>query len=360
MFLKTIKQQDVFHTSIPARPMGKYAHVITLRETNSFSLFQTDQELNFARVSLGRDDQGEAAPIISRVVLFKRKQTTPERLTGRELLRRYHLIREEEQEGEKDETLRYCEYNSEKFCKHCPDCIYYGFAIGQEGSERSKVLVDSAFSLTNFDESHQSMTFNAPYEHGTMSQNGSTKSSFGEQDHVLPQVFFPSVVTIHDPTEAGFIYVLNNLLRTRRYGAQTTRTGALENHVIAIIFTDGEIFSNLKLTQTLSDLLKDKDGQVAKGPYQASLLREKLETVLPSLLKEDFVTPHLVLSGETLKALLAEVTELVTNEQSLLQVLRQAHEECEAYSIAHGAGAGAARRATQEANKKNRAARGAK
>src|SRR5579864_577401 len=55
MLLQTIKEQDVFHTHIPARPMGKYAHIVTLRETNSFSLFQTDGELNFARVSVGRD-----------------------------------------------------------------------------------------------------------------------------------------------------------------------------------------------------------------------------------------------------------------------------------------------------------------
>lgn len=265
MFLQTIAQQEVFHTDIPARPMGKYAHIVVLRETNSFSLFQTDQELNFARVSIGRDDKGEESPVVSRVVLFKRKQIAPERLTGRELLRRYNLI--SEKEG--DDALRYCEYNSERFCKYCPDCIYYGFAIGQEGSERSKVMVDSAFSLSNFDESHQAMTFNAPYEHGTMSQNGATRSSFGEQDHVLPQIFFPSIVTIHDPTEAGFVYVLNNLLRTKRYGAQTTRTGALENHLVAVIFTDGEIFSNLKLTQALYDLLKNEDGQVKKGPYQA-------------------------------------------------------------------------------------------
>ena len=94
MFLQTIKQQDVFHVTIPARPMGKYAHIVTLRETNSFSLFQTDGELNFARVSIGRDDKGEESQIVSRIVLFKRKQTTPERLTGRELLRRYNLISE--------------------------------------------------------------------------------------------------------------------------------------------------------------------------------------------------------------------------------------------------------------------------
>src|SRR5256885_6718916 len=148
MFLQTIKKQDVFHTAIPARPMGKYAHFVLLRETHSFPLFQTDQELNFARVSAGRAGGDTEAPPISRIVLFKRKQTTPERLTGRELLRRYKLISETQDES----TLRYCEYNSERFCKHCPDCIYYGFAIGQEGSERSKIMVDSAFSLSHFDE----------------------------------------------------------------------------------------------------------------------------------------------------------------------------------------------------------------
>jgi CRISPR-associated protein Csc2 len=81
MFLQTIKRQDVFHTAIPPIPMGKYAHFVLLRETNSFPLFQTDQELNFARVSAGRDDDGKISAIISRVVVFKRKQTTPERLT---------------------------------------------------------------------------------------------------------------------------------------------------------------------------------------------------------------------------------------------------------------------------------------
>ena len=60
MFLQTIKKQDVFHTSIPAVPMGKYVHLVVLRETNSFPLFQTDQELNFARVSAGRNENGFA------------------------------------------------------------------------------------------------------------------------------------------------------------------------------------------------------------------------------------------------------------------------------------------------------------
>lgn len=326
MFLHTIEKQDVFHSSIPLIPNGKYVHFVVLRETSSFPLFQTDQELNFARVTAGR----EGDHTISRVVIFKRKQTTPERLTGRELLRRYGLTSDEES----GDAARYCEYNSENFCKHCPDCIYYGFAIGQEGSERSKVLVDSAFSLSDYDESHQSMTFNAPYEHGTMSKNGSTKSSFGEQDHVLPQVFFPSIITLRDPTEAAFIYVLNNILRTKRYGAQTTRTGSVENHLVAIAFTDGEICSNLKLTQTLYDALhKDETDSVKKGPYQSSALVREVTSILPSLLKEDRVTTHLLVDGENLSTLVEEVGELVTHEESLMRVLQQAYAECEDYAV---------------------------
>jgi len=329
MFLHTIEKQDVFHSSIPLIPQGKYVHFVVLRETSSFPLFQTDQELNFARVSAGRTENDKSEATISRVVLFKRKQTTPERLTGRELLRRYGLTSDEES----GDTARYCEYNSEHFCKHCPDCIYYGFAIGQEGSERSKVMVDSAFSLSDYDESHQSMTFNAPYEHGTMSKNGATKSSFGEQDHVLPQVFFPAIITLRDPTEAAFIYVLNNILRTKRYGAQTTRTGSVENHLVAIAFTDGEICSNLKLTQTLYDTLeKDEEGQTKKGPYRSNALVKDMASALPSLLKEDRVTTHLLVDGENLSALMEEVSELVTHEESLVRVLQHAYAESEEYA----------------------------
>jgi CRISPR-associated protein Csc2 len=332
MFLQTINTDKLFHESIPPLPMGRYVHFVVLRETHSFALFQTDQELNFARVSAGRTANSD---IISRIVMFKRKQTTPERLTGRELLRLYRLVSEN-----KEETGNYCEYNSMDFCKHCPDCIYYGFAIGQEGSERSKIMVDSAFSLSNYDESHEAMTFNAPYEHGTMSMGGETRHSFGEQDHVLPQVFFPSVITVRDPTEAEFIYVFNNILRTKRYGAQTTRTGTLENHIAAVIFTDGEIFSNLKLTQTLYDMLeKDGEGHVIKGPYQVAELVRNIDRILPALLLDDHVTTHLSLTGDNLDALFKEVNALVTSEATLVEVLQLAYAESQEYYTRYGAGA---------------------
>jgi CRISPR-associated protein Csc2 len=182
-------RQDLFFDAIPQLPMGRYVHFILLRETESFPIFQTDGTLNVIRVQAGIADRTP----ISRLVMFKRKQSSPERLEGRELLHYYGLISDEDGE-------RHCEYNSADFCKSCPDCIHYGFAIGEAGAEKSKVYTDSAFSVTPYEESHRPFSFNALYEHGTMTQRGVTRANFGEQDHVVPQVFFPTVVTLRDPT----------------------------------------------------------------------------------------------------------------------------------------------------------------
>jgi CRISPR-associated protein Csc2 len=320
MFLHSLESIDVFQQAIPKLPMGKYAHVIMLRETNSFALFQTDGELNISRVSLGRKAENQS--LTTRIVLFKRKQSTPERLTGRELLRRYGLV----------ET---CKYNTAEFCKRCPDCIYYGFAIGNEGSERSKVLVDSAFSITGYDMSHQQFTFNAPSENGTMSEDGKMRTALGEQDYVLPQVYFPSVVTIKDPTEAEFIYVMNNILRTRRYGAQNTRTGTVENIITGIVFADGEIFSNLELTQAIYDHLPSE--QRAKTPLLRDAVRGAMESVVPELLGEDGVVFH-SFAGERLETILRETLQVTSDEARLREVLTQANAEANRYAIEHGVG----------------------
>lgn len=319
MFLQTLDTLDVFHQDLPKYPMGKYAHIVLVRETGSFALFQTDGELNSSRVSLGREKQ-EAG---TRIVLFKRKQSTPERLTGRELLRRYGLV----------ET---CKYNSVDFCKRCPDCIYYGFAIGDQGSERSKVVTDSAFSITSYDTSHMQFTFNAPSENGTMSEDGKMRTALGEQDYVLPQVYFPSVVTMKDPTEAEFIYVLNNIMRTKRYGAQNTRTGTVENHITGVIFADGEIFSNLQLTQAIYDALTPE--QRLKTPLLESAVIGAANRVVPELLSEDGVVAQLY-AGEKLHALLQEVRQITSDEARLKAVLTQANAEANRYAQTHGVGA---------------------
>lgn len=320
------KYKAHFQSSIPRIPEAKYAHIVVLRETDSYAVFKTDGELNVARVRAGLK---APSSVISRLVLFKRKQTTPERLTGRELLRRYgiHDSIKAQYKSMKDKELGDCAYN-ENPCGGCPDCVIYGYAIGDSGSEKSKVFIDSAYAIPAYEESHGTFTLNAPYEDGTMTRGTDTTNRFSEQDHVLPEVPFPSVVTLRDPSPNSFLYVLNNLYRTKRYGAQTTRTGQVRNKIVAVIFADGEIFSNLRLTQKLHDLLGD-----ARLPYDPDVLKSKTEEAISSLLKEDGVLYELVI-GEPLAALQNEAEAILSDETAFKAWLNELSQETLTYAEA--------------------------
>jgi CRISPR-associated protein Csc2 len=322
--LKSIDSK-FFHVEIPYKPMGKYAHFLTLRVTESYPLFQTDGELNKARVRSGIEN----ANPISRLAMFKRKQSTPERLVGRELLRNYGFMNAED-----------CEYNV-KFAMNNPDCIIYGFAIGDSGSEKSKVVVDTAFSVTAFDESHETFTLNAPYENGTMASKGEAGSKPGEitsrinqQDHIRPQVFFPSIVTLKDPTEAGFLYVFNNILRTRHYGAQTTRTGRVRNELVGVVFADGEITSNLRWTQAIYDLMKSNDILLSPDPLDENDVITAATTAIQTLMAEEFIV-HTDLIGNDFQPLLQEVKTLTGQETGIRSLLQKADDEAKAYAEKH-------------------------
>ncbi|MGB3205990.1 MAG: type I-D CRISPR-associated protein Cas7/Csc2 [Crinalium sp.] len=304
-----------FHADIPAKPMGKYAHFITIRVTESYPLFQTDGELNKARVSAGIENKGA----ISRLAMFKRKQSTPERLTGRELLRNYQI-------GDWEK----CDYNVD-FSKTTPDCILYGFAIGDAGSEKSKVVVDTAYSITPFDDSHLNFTLNAPFENGTMSRNGEVTSRINSQDHILPQVFFPSIITLKDPTEAGFLYVFNNILRTSRYGAQTTRTGTIRNELVGIIFADGEIVSNLRWTQKIYDILTKEKQINLPDPLDENHVLSAAEQAINELMIKEYIC-HTDFIGDSFKPLLNEVQSITSNADQLKAMLTQANTESTAYA----------------------------
>ncbi len=322
--LKTLDSK-FFHNEIPYKPMGKYAHFLTVRITESYPLFQTDGELNKARVRAGIVN----AQPVRRLSMFKRKQSTPERLVGRELLRNYGFM-----------TAEDCEYNV-KFAMDNPDCIIYGFAIGDSGSEKSKVVVDTAFSITPFDKSHETFTLNAPFENGTMASKGEGGGKLGEitnrinqQDHIRPQVFFPSIVTLKDPTEAGFLYVFNNILRTRHYGAQTTRTGRVRNELIGVVFADGEIVSNLRWTQAIYDLMKDGGHLDIPDPLNEDDVVQAAKDAIANLMSDEFIV-HTDFIGDDFQSVLDEVKSLTGTEKGIKSILEAADAEAKTYASKH-------------------------
>jgi len=321
--LNTLKPE--FQTAFPRLASGKYVHFLMVRHSQSFPVFQTDGVLNTARTQAGIDTKDA----ISRLVMFKRKQITPERLGGRELLRSLELTSADVANKDK-----FCEYNGENSCKKCPDCIIYGFAIGDSGSERSKVYSDSAFSLSPYEQSHRSFTFNAPFEGGTMSEQGVMRSAINELDHILPEVTFPTVETLRDPTFEGFLYVLGNLMRTRRYGAQESRTGTMANHIIGIVLCDGEIFSNLHFTQALYDVLKpDINAPIAD-------IITKATEVTTNLLNQEPIRKTQVITGSQLTDLLGEVAAIYQDETRLRDTLINLYQQTKTYAETYGAIAG--------------------
>lgn len=333
---------NFFPASVPQRPMGHYAHIVLLRETDSYALFQTDGELNTARVQAGIT----ATQLITRITMFKRKQTTPERLIGRELLRRYGLVSADAATEGKDRKidergvaidgagLPICDYNVD-FCKQCPDCVSYGFAIGDAGSEKSKVYSDTAYSLSAFDSSHEAFTLNAPYEGGTMSRKGEVTSRINEQDHVRPQTFFPAVITTRDLTAPLFLYVLGNVLRTRRYGAQTTRTGTMTNHLLGVVLTDGEIFSNLHFTQHLYDQVASAPDFDPSQPIDGAVALTSARRLLPDLVAADQVAVRQLLMGDDLTRFLDELGGRTRDEAGMGAILQAALRDSMAYHAAY-------------------------
>ena len=123
---------------------------------------------------------------------------------------------------------------------------------------------------------------------------------------------------------------MNNLQRTKRYGDQTTRTGQVRNTVVAIIFADGEIFSNLRLTQKIYDIIGD-----VLPPYETNSLKSATEQAVNELIQKDGVFYELI-SKEALVSLQNEAQSILGNEENFKQWMNLLTEDTLNYAKAAG------------------------
>jgi Flp pilus assembly protein protease CpaA len=155
-----------------------------------------------------------------------------------------------------------------------------------------------------------------------------------QQDHIRPQFFFHSIVTLKDPTEASFLYVFNNILRTRHYGAQTTRTGRVRNELVGVIFADGEITSNLRWTQAIYDQMKANNTLKSPDPLDEDDVITSAKSAIENLMNDEFIV-HTDLIGDAFIPLVNEVKNLTNNEAGIKSLLQQANDEAKAYAKKH-------------------------
>ena len=305
-------------------PQSRYLTLIVLRKAESEMIFRTEG----SGEGLSRDSVHaglEARDIISRVTISKRKQTAVERRTGRELLRQHNLLSYAMDKGKRTESAEnICALNRNKPCGICADCMIYGYAVGGGGAQKSRVITDDAFSILSYQTVTAKRTFNALYDNNTMRDpvTGEASSSIQEDEYVKPEALFIDMQTLKDLTAIEIRYVIANVLRSRRYGAISSRLGKMRNRLVGAIFSDCELFSNLELTQHVYDRIGPNGRQF---PLDEKQVKSEVVAAVADLTRE--VIGNLQpLSDMELDTLINEVQQTFvspTSVKSLLQAITE-------------------------------------
>lgn len=351
MTLASLQKYDhLFVSNIPHTPTARYASVILLRETKSYAIFTTEggqqQDVEQTQAGLTGDK------LLSRLVMFKRKQVAPERRTGKALLRQYGVFpygilsskgkepsvvfgAEElaqaalKGKGADNKFAAYEDcYLTAKLCSHCPDCLIYGYAaIEGEGARKARLMTDTCFTIRPYEIIQKQVKFNV------IDEAEHTSSTITEYDYTIPGVFLPSVETTIDLTAGEFTYVLGNMLRTTRYGKESSRQGYLRNHVLAIAFSDVELFANLELTQAFYDaFVNDETIDLSSNALTLPHFQKHASKVMQQLTTQMAGRLTLV-AGPELEAVLQDVRALNQDEIRLAAFLKELHTKSASFVI---------------------------
>ena len=292
-------------------PYGRYVSLLLIRKTESETIFRTEGsgEGLVKEIVMSGIDEEKAVPM-RRVVISKRKQTAVERRTGRELLREHDLLKM----VTVNKQQQPCALNTNAPCGKCIDCMVYGYAVGGGGAQKSRVMTDDAYSLGSVAQVTGKRTFNATFDNGTMRNpiTNTPSTSINEDEYVLPETHFLDIETLKDVTIGELQYVIGNVLRSSRYGAMSSRLGRVRNTLVALIFSDTEIFSNLELTQQVYDLLKGEQEELS-FPLSDKKVKAEVESATNKLLTRVVGRLPIVLRGEMLQRVVDETTALYRN-----------------------------------------------
>lgn len=185
-------------------------------------------------------------------------------------------------------------------------------------------MTDSCFSIRPYPLIQKLVKFNV------IDEQAQTSGTITEYDYAQPEVILPSVLTTVDLTKDEFAYVLGNVVRTTRYGKESSRQGFMRNHVVAIAFSDVELFANLEFTQALYDALTSqtdsKDGSsLAPTNLEEGLSLDDVKKRVPYVLEK--LTQGIYgrigwVQGDVLRNILSEIQALYSDEGRLYTFLR--------------------------------------
>jgi CRISPR-associated protein Csc2 len=100
---------------------------------------------------------------------------------------------------------------------------------------------------------------------------------------------------------------------------------------VAIVLCDGEIMSNLALTQRLYDVLKGQGVLAPPDPIDPVVAVSAVQQLLPQMVAEDGVAVTQLLIGDSLTALLHDLAAETASESGMRALLEAAFESSKTY-----------------------------
>jgi CRISPR-associated protein Csc2 len=144
-------------------------------------------------------------------------------------------------------------------------------------------------------------------------------TGLGADEYVKPESFFVEIETLKDITADELRYVLGSILRTKRYGAISSRIGKVKNMLCGVAFSNCELFSNLELTQAVYDALKG-DNEELEFPLETEQVVEAVRQSSRSL-SGRVMGQVKWLTGDEITALQEELIALYSDEEAIAAML---------------------------------------
>ena len=248
-----------------------------------------------------------------------RKFKSKEKLMGLKLCRAFKVIDPD------------YEYNSVRSIAYLanPNSVIFGDSVVEGGDAGqamlpSRVLYSSSYSIRSRSDITKQLTHNSLSEAGTMWDRikGENRTSLFNTEYIVPGAFFPSFITMLNPTPESLVHLLL-CLKERSYGAQTSITGPnIKNNIVAIYAGEEEIPIT---SYTVSKNFNSDWGQDL----------EKLRDSINKMVIEAMNSEHSgkIVAGQELSDFIAKVDNLSQSDlQQIYQRLKTDSQELVKYS----------------------------
>jgi len=231
-----------------------------------------------------------------------RKFKSKEKLMGLKICRAFGLV---------DPKYEYNSISSIEYLNN-PNSVIFGDTVVEGGDAGqamlpSRVLYSSSYSIRERSRITKRLTHNSLSEAGTMWDHakGQNRTSLFNSEYVVPDVFFPSFITLLNPTPEMLVHVLM-CLEERSYGAQTSVTGPnFVNSVSAIVAGEFEPpITSYTVAKSLSDLSIE---EITPDNFEKAINSRVIEMITEE-------KPAVILSGKDVDEFIEKLITLPSAE----------------------------------------------